>query len=132
MGLPATETTPQGHNDKAAHFADQPATENSLPTDEAILEVIKAKVRDPELMMNIVDLGLVYNIEVTAENRMVLLDQANGWRYTHEHQQQFFAGDNGLLLVPSTMTAEVIWGGRKAVPGVIGGIAGRLQLRRGE
>ncbi len=46
---------------------DVSTTANSLPTDEAILEVIKAKVRDPELMMNIVDLGLVYNIEVTAE-----------------------------------------------------------------
>ena len=40
----------------------------SKPTANQIFDVIKAKVRDPELMMNIVDLGLVYNIEVTEEN----------------------------------------------------------------
>lgn len=40
----------------------------SRPTAEQIFDVIKAKVRDPELMMNIVDLGLVYNVEITEEN----------------------------------------------------------------
>ncbi len=30
--------------------------------------MIQANVRDPELMMNIVDLGLIYNIEIT-ENK---------------------------------------------------------------
>jgi metal-sulfur cluster biosynthetic enzyme len=40
----------------------------SLPTTEEIRTVIQANVRDPELMMNIVDLGLIYNIEVT-ENK---------------------------------------------------------------
>lgn len=40
----------------------------SLPTTEEIRDVLKASVRDPELMMNIVDLGLIYNIEVT-ENK---------------------------------------------------------------
>jgi len=39
----------------------------SLPTADEIREVIKAKVRDPELMMNIVDLGLIYNVELTEE-----------------------------------------------------------------
>ncbi len=43
----------------------QPAGE--LPTPEQIREVIRAKVRDPELMMNIVDLGLIYDIKVTPE-----------------------------------------------------------------
>lgn len=56
-------------------------------------------------------------IEVQSENRLVLLDQANGWRYTHEHQQQFFSGDDGLKLVPATMTAEVVWGGQKIAGG---------------
>lgn len=37
----------------------------SMPTSEQIFAVIKEKVRDPELMMNIVDLGLVYGVEVT-------------------------------------------------------------------
>jgi len=38
------------------------------PTSEQIFAVIKENVRDPELMMNIVDLGLVYTVEVTEEN----------------------------------------------------------------
>ena len=38
---------------------------NTLPTPEAVREVLKSKVRDPELMMNIVDLGLVYGVEIT-------------------------------------------------------------------
>jgi len=37
----------------------------SLPSPESIREVIKEKVKDPELMMNIVDLGLIYEIDVT-------------------------------------------------------------------
>ncbi len=37
----------------------------SLPTPEDIRELIRARVRDPELMMNIVDLGLIYNVDVT-------------------------------------------------------------------
>lgn len=57
-------------------------------------------------------------IEVNAENRMVYLDVPNGWRYTHEHQQLFFSGDDGLKLVPTTMTTELLWGGRKVVPGI--------------
>lgn len=39
----------------------------SLPSSDEIRDTIRAKVRDPELMMNIVDLGLIYNIEVTDE-----------------------------------------------------------------
>lgn len=40
----------------------------TLPTPDAVREVLKSKVRDPELMMNIVDLGLVYGVEIT-ENK---------------------------------------------------------------
>ncbi|OUC06134.1 aromatic-ring-hydroxylating dioxygenase [Litorilinea aerophila] len=39
-----------------------------MPTPEEIRELIRAKVRDPELMMNIIDLGLVYDIQVTDKN----------------------------------------------------------------
>ena len=39
----------------------------SLPTNDDIRELIRARVRDPELMMNIVDLGLVYDVDVTPE-----------------------------------------------------------------
>lgn len=37
----------------------------SMPTSDAIRDQIKEKVHDPELMMNIVDLGLIYEVEVT-------------------------------------------------------------------
>jgi metal-sulfur cluster biosynthetic enzyme len=42
----------------------------SLPTSEEVLELLRAKVRDPELMMNVVDLGLIYDIDVT-DNKSV-------------------------------------------------------------
>jgi metal-sulfur cluster biosynthetic enzyme len=37
----------------------------SVPSADDIRELIRARVRDPELMMNIVDLGLIYNVVVT-------------------------------------------------------------------
>lgn len=40
----------------------------SKPTSEEIFSVLKKQVRDPELMMNIVDLGLVYSVDVTENN----------------------------------------------------------------
>ena len=60
-------------------------------------------------------------IEVLAKSRMALLDISNGWRYTHEHQQQFFAGDNGLNLIASVLTAQVTWGGQKVTAGILSG-----------
>lgn len=37
----------------------------SLPTSEEVFEVLRTNVRDPELMMNVVDLGLIYGVDVT-------------------------------------------------------------------
>ncbi len=42
-------------------------TELVMPNPEQVRAEIQEHVRDPELMMNIVDLGLVYNVEVTEE-----------------------------------------------------------------
>ena len=39
----------------------------ALPTNEDVRELIRARVKDPELMMNIVDLGLIYDVEITPE-----------------------------------------------------------------
>ena len=39
----------------------------SMPTSEEVRDNLKEKVKDPELMMNIVDLGLIYEVEVTEE-----------------------------------------------------------------
>ncbi|RIK41186.1 MAG: hypothetical protein DCC55_12670 [Chloroflexi bacterium] len=42
----------------------------SLPTSEEVFEVLRANVRDPELMMNVVDLGLIYGVDIT-DNKTV-------------------------------------------------------------
>lgn len=60
-------------------------------------------------------------IEVSAESKFALLDQPDGWRFTDEHQQQFFSGDTGFILVPSVMTATVVWGAQNIRPGTGGG-----------
>ena len=39
----------------------------ALPTNEEVREVIRERVKDPELMMNIVDLGLIYDVDITPE-----------------------------------------------------------------
>ena len=40
----------------------------SKPTSEEVFAILKQNVKDPELMMNIVDLGLVYGVEITEKN----------------------------------------------------------------
>jgi metal-sulfur cluster biosynthetic enzyme len=40
----------------------------SLPTSDDVMDILRAKVRDPELMMNVVDLGLIYGVDVTEQN----------------------------------------------------------------
>ena len=39
----------------------------AMPTNLEVREVIRQRVRDPELMMNVVDLGLIYDVEITPE-----------------------------------------------------------------
>ncbi len=61
-------------------------------------------------------------IEVSAEHKMALMDRADGWRYTDEHQQEFFpgAGDTGYNQVPKLPLKKVIWGGKTVDPAVQG------------
>ena len=40
----------------------------SMPTPEEIRAILRQRVHDPELQLNIVDLGLIYEIDVTPEN----------------------------------------------------------------
>lgn len=40
----------------------------ALPTPEQVRSVIQEKVVDPELMLNIVDIGLIYGVEISEEN----------------------------------------------------------------
>lgn len=56
-------------------------------------------------------------IEVNADSRLALLDQVDGWRYTHEHQQEFYAGDNGFNQAANLDLKEVLWGGRRVLAG---------------
>ncbi len=65
-------------------------------------------------------------IEVTAENRLSMLDRADGWRYTHQHQQQFYnvnPPDLGFNEVKRLETQETFWGGSRVSSG--GGGSGR-------
>lgn len=59
-------------------------------------------------------------ITVTAEHRLAMLDRVDGWRYTHEHQQQFYAGlgDLGYDQVNAIALKKVIWSGRNVDPAV--------------
>lgn len=40
----------------------------TIPTPEEVRGVIQDKVVDPELMLNIVDIGLIYGVEISEEN----------------------------------------------------------------
>ena len=50
------------------------SAEQRMPTIEEIRSVLKEKVRDPEIMINIIDLGLVYDIQVDEENRVITVE----------------------------------------------------------
>lgn len=65
--------------------------------------------------------GYEPSIEVNAEHRLVRLEQASGWRWTHEHQQKFYAGDTGFQLVAASLLREIVWGGIIVGGGASGG-----------
>jgi hypothetical protein len=56
-------------------------------------------------------------IQVHVNHRLAALDQADGYRRTHEHQQQFFSGDRGYKKVKGLGAEEIIWGGHRVIPG---------------
>jgi hypothetical protein len=58
---------------------------------------------------------------------MVILDRSSGWRYTHEHQQQFYPDDLGLNHMAKQELKEVLWGGSRVVIGTGGGGGGGRQ-----
>ena len=49
-------------------------------------------------------------IQLSLENRLIVLDRAKERRYTHEDQQLSFSGDLGLEFVPELQDKEIIWG----------------------
>ncbi|MCS7222681.1 MAG: metal-sulfur cluster assembly factor [Anaerolineae bacterium] len=48
--------------------------EGRMPTVEEIRAVLKANVRDPEIMINVIDLGLVYDIRVDEAEKAAIID----------------------------------------------------------
>jgi hypothetical protein len=56
-------------------------------------------------------------IQVHVNHRLASLNQADGYRRTHEHQQQFFSGDTGYKKVQELGADEIIWGGIRVAPG---------------
>lgn len=48
-------------------------TQSSVPTDMQVLNSLKSVI-DPELMVNIVDLGLVYNIHINPETKHIIVE----------------------------------------------------------
>jgi len=67
------------------------------PTEEQVLEVLR-EVIDPELMVNIVDLGLVYGVDIV-ENANVLLDMT-------------------LTSPTCPLTDQMEWGAQAALDGI--------------
>ena len=63
-------------------------------------------------------------IEVNAEHRLVMLDRADGWRFTDQHQRLFYPAtplDTGFKEMPKTATTEILWGGFRVIAGGGGG-----------
>lgn len=56
-------------------------------------------------------------VEINAEHRSITLDQVDGWRYTNEHQAQFYSGDTGFEEVVAIQQKEVMWGGQSVNAG---------------
>jgi hypothetical protein len=56
-------------------------------------------------------------VQVQAEHRLSIMHTADGYRYTHEHQQEFHVGDYFFREAASIETKEVIWMGGPVAPG---------------
>lgn len=56
-------------------------------------------------------------IELNAEDQLANLDRVDGWRYTDEHQQQFYPGDRGCEPARRLDQKEVLWGGHRVGAG---------------
>ena len=69
-GWPTEETDAEFDAKQANPFGDVELAEDGLPTDDAMNTAMKA-VMDPEIGINVVDLGLVYGYDRDAENGKV-------------------------------------------------------------
>ena len=69
-GWPTEETDEEFAAKEAQPFGDVPLDEHGMPTDDAMNTAMKAVV-DPEIGINVVDLGLVYGYDRDVEARKV-------------------------------------------------------------
>jgi hypothetical protein len=56
-------------------------------------------------------------IQITYESRLIDLNRAREWRYTHESQQQISPGDRGFEYVAGLQEREIRWGLGQSVAG---------------
>jgi hypothetical protein len=58
----------------------------------------------------VTDNGIDATISITVESRLVDLQRASQWRYTHQDQQVFSPGDLGFIFVAVLQTEQITWG----------------------
>jgi hypothetical protein len=56
-------------------------------------------------------------IQITYESRLIDLNRAREWRYTHESQQQISPGDRGFEYVAGLQEREIRWGLGQSIAG---------------
>lgn len=91
-------------------------TRQLIDTPEVTFEGFMSKPRRVE--------GPTPSISIVCEHRLLMLSRPDGWRWTHEHQQHFFAGDDGFNQVKYNDLREIYWGGWRVMPGGRGGGGG--------
>lgn len=91
----------------------EPASGEGAPTSEQVYEALK-NVYDPELGINIVDLGLVYDVEVSAtgdvhiEYTLTTMGCPIG-PLIEQQMQAFLAGVPGVNAVDTEMVLRPAW-----------------------
>jgi metal-sulfur cluster biosynthetic enzyme len=91
----------------------EPASGEGAPTSEQVYEALK-NVYDPELGINIVDLGLVYDVEVSAtgdvhiEYTLTTMGCPIG-PLIEQQMQAFLAGVPGVNAVETEMVLRPAW-----------------------
>ncbi len=83
------------------------------PTKEAVLEALK-NVYDPEIPINIVDLGLVYGVEISSEGDVHVLVSLTAptcpiGDYILEQVRQAVQNVPGVREVTAELTFEPLW-----------------------
>jgi metal-sulfur cluster biosynthetic enzyme len=107
------ETTTQEESPRAVAAEGAEAAEGVLPTKDQVLDALK-HVIDPELGINIVDLGLVYEVEVTEQGAVhvdyTLTTMGCPIGPLIEHQMEsFLAGLPGVTSVDPEMVLRPAW-----------------------